>query len=573
MILPEDGVSASQEAGATSISLKHLNSLRREIETVSGPVASWSVYCESARKNKAVEPYQIIEAVGEGASCVDDVARATIVYLWHWDRFRDEESLVHARECFKFLKHLKAPSGLFYNWLHTDGTINQTRINSLPGVSWWSMRALWAFGEGVRVLASFAEEAEDLAQEALSVTQILRQRMCAEKIFKERWDAAEGVFECTGQAGVALLGLTALYRVKPLPHVQKLIVDIANAIAECQRGTETDLPYQAFVASPEQAPVWHGWGSHEAAALAIAGRLLHEEQWVHAAERYVANLMPVVLSEGGPIYGLFPEPKHYEQIAYALEPMLMACTELHKITGKTVYMDMAHVACSWLFGGNSVNEPLYDCVTGRGYDGIRGDGVMNWNAGAESTIEALLSLFLLERLGIETSERFVDGHGKHSRVVAFEDGAEVDLTPGAYEVLISASEPVPQPLCELHFSIGEASLIVRVSREFHAPGLLPTNFTLVVGAHDTKHALRLNCPKLPGAHLVVRPLLAYWSARRQDGMTLAIVKNWSTVPQHFPHLGDKAEWSQCEFFTVKDRDGQPTSLEPGEAAILIYHPA
>ena len=40
---------------------------------------------------------------------------------------------------------------------------------------------------------------------------------------------------------------------------------------------------------------------------------------------------------------------------------------------------------------------MYDPTTGRGYDGIVFGEKVNYNAGAESTVEALLSLLMLEK--------------------------------------------------------------------------------------------------------------------------------------------------------------------------------
>ena len=144
---------ARPDAAGVPINLTHLNRLRREVRLPDGEtLAVWWVYCDSAEATRAAEPYRFVEATGEGASCVDDVARAALVYLKHWELFQDASSLQHARECFRFLKTLQAPDGTYFNWLQADGTPNTTRVNSLPGLTWWSARAFWALAEGSRVL-------------------------------------------------------------------------------------------------------------------------------------------------------------------------------------------------------------------------------------------------------------------------------------------------------------------------------------------------------------------------------------------------------------------------------------
>ena len=55
---------------------------------------------------------------------------------------------------------------------------------------------------------------------------------------------------------------------------------------------------------------------------------------------------------------------------------------------------MAGLAAGWFYGNNSAVFAMYDPTTGRGYDGLMGPSEfrVNRNAGAESTIEALMAL-------------------------------------------------------------------------------------------------------------------------------------------------------------------------------------
>ena len=54
---------------------------------------------------------------------------------------------------------------------------------------------------------------------------------------------------------------------------------------------------------------------------------------------------------------------------------------------------------SWFFGNNMAGVPMYDPATGRCFDGLNGtvEWRINRNAGAESTIEALLALLAVSR--------------------------------------------------------------------------------------------------------------------------------------------------------------------------------
>jgi hypothetical protein len=51
---------------------------------------------------------------------------------------------------------------------------------------------------------------------------------------------------------------------------------------------------------------------------------------------------------------------------------------------------------SWYFGTNPSGEPMYNPGTGRTFDGVMFDGVVNRNSGAESTIHGLLSMLALD---------------------------------------------------------------------------------------------------------------------------------------------------------------------------------
>jgi YD repeat-containing protein len=58
--------------------------------------------------------------------------------------------------------------------------------------------------------------------------------------------------------------------------------------------------------------------------------------------------------------------------------------------------ELAGIAAGWYFGGNAAGVATYDPATGRTYDGVSGDGVVNRNSGAESTIHGLLSMLALD---------------------------------------------------------------------------------------------------------------------------------------------------------------------------------
>jgi hypothetical protein len=76
--------------------------------------------------------------------------------------------------------------------------------------------------------------------------------------------------------------------------------------------------------------------------------------------------------------------------------MAVGLVRLFEATGNHHYLVMAGIAASWLFGDNAAGVPMYDPGTGRGYDGVRDSTTINRNSGAESTIEALMTILELQ---------------------------------------------------------------------------------------------------------------------------------------------------------------------------------
>ena len=84
--------------------------------------------------------------------------------------------------------------------------------------------------------------------------------------------------------------------------------------------------------------------------------------------------------------------KSFEQIAYGIRPMVSAAIEAYRLTNQERYADMAGHLAAWFWGANDANRIMYSVATGRCFDGIESPSNVNLNSGAESTIEALLTM-------------------------------------------------------------------------------------------------------------------------------------------------------------------------------------
>src|SRR5690606_8530722 len=90
-----------------------------------------------------------------------------------------------------------------------------------------------------------------------------------------------------------------------------------------------------------------------------------------------------------------PAVRAYPQIAYGMEAIASGLFALADATGKTVFEQLGGLTASWLLGNNSLRQAMYDPATGRVFDGLE-RGVINRNAGAESTITGLMALVQAE---------------------------------------------------------------------------------------------------------------------------------------------------------------------------------
>ena len=106
--------------------------------------------------------------------------------------------------------------------------------------------------------------------------------------------------------------------------------------------------------------------------------------------------MPWLLTSGGPDNGRLPTRLDQSQIAYGADSRVQSLLATAEATGKVGLRRLAGMQAAWFFGANASGVPAYDPATGRTIDGISGDGVVNTNSGAESTIHGLLTMLALD---------------------------------------------------------------------------------------------------------------------------------------------------------------------------------
>jgi hypothetical protein len=374
------------------LNLTHLDYLSDVVELDGQPTMLTHIYCEAGA-------YLHNDAADEGIAAVDDVARAALVYLNHWDATGTPASLTRARAALNFVLRMQNPAGAYYNFV-TDraGTINTEGITSRDDLDWWTCRALLALARGCDAFAAIDPVYTARLREAYLRTEGLIARQLTGP---RSWRTLPGhtvpgwfLADSPTLSAVAALGLVSYQATVPNPTTAALLTILADALAAFSCAGPCGLPWGVHPQSFAELGLWHAWGAHSAEALARAGGLLGRADWLLAAGREVDGFFAWQLATER-IHELQPLPLVAGQQSYGVNGMVQAALALHAATGKLRYARMAGLHAAWFYGNNAADLPLYDTLTGRGFDGIDGEEGgyrINLNAGAESTIEALLAL-------------------------------------------------------------------------------------------------------------------------------------------------------------------------------------
>ncbi len=378
------------------INLNHLKHLYTEVTLENGNEAGViNIYSEYPDYIYAIEP-------NEGFSCVDDVAR-TLVFLSAYTKNCDDPEIeIMINNLTGFILSMQAENGYFHNFLWGDMSINKTYKTSVAEPNWWSWRALWALSEIYPELSGNLAERTKSATEQIIETvknkylELPKDTIQLEGMTLPNWFPAGTAYD---QSAILMIGMESYYNnIKKDTALIELIEKFAEGLLLTQKGDQNNFPYGAYLSWNN---LWHAYGNTQSYAMLRAGKLLGRDDFIESALSEINYFYPYLLSEGylhhmyiiekeGHLFEM--EKSMYPQIAYGIRPMVYACLEAYNITEEKKYVDMAQEVASWLAGNNPAAQQMYDPETGRCFDGIGSEKEVNKNAGAESTIEALLIL-------------------------------------------------------------------------------------------------------------------------------------------------------------------------------------
>jgi hypothetical protein len=331
--------------------IRQLQRLTRPLPAAGPRAAALAIYAEA--QGNGFAPRVAAESGFEGVACVDDAARAALLYTRAWRRFRLPAARAAAESLFDFLAYMQDEQGRFVNFvLDWEGRLNTTGPTSFPAGWAWQARAMHALAAGA---AAFGSEA-------------LRERFERGLAWLDRPCPYHDV------TAVCVLAALELWQATGSPELRRRALGWSERIAAARQGDLLpDVDGDTSV---------HLWGHLQEAALARIGQVYDRSDLVEIARRSAEAVWVE------PVRNAFAAET---TVPFDVSSGVQALAAVASATGQQRYARLASLARAWFHGRNAAGEPMYDTERGLAYDGID-NGVINRDAGAESNIEAGLAL-------------------------------------------------------------------------------------------------------------------------------------------------------------------------------------
>ena len=323
--------------------LGQLERLSRPVAAAGRDAMAIAVYADAADRT-----FPATDLGYEGVACVDDAARAVVLFLDLWEATHLPPLRSRAEGLVDFLLYMQQDDGLFVNFIWDwDGRRNTTGPTSYPGGGFWHARGVRALAKAAMLLG----DEQALAGMTRGIGPI-----------REMRDVPPDI------RSIHALMTIELIRSGRMSEMRAELGTWADEIAALRRGP-------VLLDNPDQvAP--HLWGHIQEGLLAEAGALLGRADLMDIArESALAYLAPLI--EGG-----FDEPVVQP---YGVASAIYSVERLATLTGDPRFADLTKKARAWFDGRNPSNRVVYDRDAGRVHDGID-EGVLNPHSGAESNI-------------------------------------------------------------------------------------------------------------------------------------------------------------------------------------------
>jgi len=314
------------------------------------------VYAEAAQAAAdAPDQLRVAREQGyEGVACVDDAARAVVLYCALWRRDPQPAYRARATALLQFVTYMQDPDGRFANFiLDWHGHKNVHGRTSQLGGAPWQARALHALACGQLTFGNAAD-----------------------------WDAAFRRGLPWIDDGMPYLDIRAVAVMAVVQHWQATGERTSAAFAIRWSTEIAGTTSGQRLLDARGVDTIHLWGHLQEYALAEVSEALHRPDFLGAARASADMLLVPALD--------------WCLTADHVLPFDMSCiarglAAVGRVTGEARYADGARVAQAWFSGCNSARALVYEPHRGTVYDGVDA-GRVSRNSGAESNIEGGLAL-------------------------------------------------------------------------------------------------------------------------------------------------------------------------------------
>lgn len=389
-----------EKTSSNLVNTKHLDHLYQEINVDGKSFGIIHIYSE-------YPDYHWVGDEDEGIACIDDAARAAIFYMKYSTQYNNPSSKEKAKKLVEFVLHMQSENGFFYNFILQDYSINKTFRTSIAEPNWWSWRAMWCLTEAYEFFKNDDKLFTQRIEQSLAriVTAV-----------KSNFTSAKTTIDLNGfkrptwlpfqfaadQAALIVVSLSNYYKSSNDSSVLQLINDFMEGILLMQEGDAQNFPHYAIMSWENS---WHAWGNAQSYSLLKGYEVIKNKKYLMAALNELNNFYGYLIEKKfvsefsiNQLNGktVLDSEKKFSQIAYGIRPMVFAAIKAAEITKEQKYYRLAAEISTWFFGKNAAGVEMYSSQNGRCFDGIISEKEVNKNSGAESTIEALLSLLAIE---------------------------------------------------------------------------------------------------------------------------------------------------------------------------------
>ncbi|HAF08496.1 MAG TPA: hypothetical protein DCK98_00220 [Chloroflexi bacterium] len=324
--------------------LNRLASLARPLELEGRRALGLAIYADHAG-----EHFGARESGVEGVACVDDVARAVVLWSDLWDRTHLPVAREWVDGLLEFCRWMQLDDGRFINFvLDWRGVRNTDGVTSrADGTSFWHARGARSMA---KVWRTFGDERARADYQR------------ARASFDERPVASDVR---------AVQVLAALDADDPAADIARWCDDIVSQ----RRGD--------VLIDGHDAMEPHLWGHIQEGVLALAGTVLRKPELIEIARRSADAYLVPLIERGFDLPVVQP---------YGAASTAFAMARLSEATGDARHAAAARNALAWFDGRNPAGRPVYDRAAGRVADGVDGTE-LNPHSGAESNIVGAQALF------------------------------------------------------------------------------------------------------------------------------------------------------------------------------------